>query len=136
MVKELSPPEVYEILSQQGEYEEAQYDQDEMQKVLTMVLEDYAFGKRLRNVPNPSWRVIFNVHYDILRELCDQLIRFKHQKISNHQGLFAFMVLHFKELELDWSFLERIRIARNRNKYQSLDISKEMWQGVQLFSLI
>jgi hypothetical protein len=59
-------------------------------------------------------------------------MRFERQKISNHQGLFAFIVLHFENLELDWNFLENIRTIRNRNKYQGLDISKIMWQSVEL----
>lgn len=132
MVKELLPAEVYDSLVCKGYYEEANLDLDEIKKNLSMALEDYAFGQNLRKLPNPSWRVIFNLHYDVLRELCDQLLRFNKQKCSNHQGVFAAVVLFFKDLELDWNFLERIRLARNRNKYECLDINKEMWQKVQL----
>lgn len=132
MVKDLSPEEVYDSLVSQGAYEEANLDFDEIKKNLAMVLEDYNFGKSLRKMPNPSWRVIFNIHYDSLRELGDQLMRFKKVKCSNHQGVFAFLVLKFKDLELDWVFLEKIRQARNRNKYESLDISREMWKTVEL----
>jgi hypothetical protein len=124
--------QIYERLSTKGLYEEANFDKDEITKVLTMVNEDHEFGKNLHKLKNPSWRVIFNIHYDVFRELCDQLMRFERQKISNHQGLFAFIVLHFENLELDWNFLENIRTIRNRNKYQGLDISKIMWQSVEL----
>ena len=124
--------QIYERLSTKGLYEEANFDKDEITKVLTMVNEDHEFGKNLHKLKNPSWRVIFNIHYDVFRELCDQLMRFERQKISNHQGLFAFIVLHFENLELDWNFLENIRTIRNRNKYQGLDISKIMWQSVKL----
>ncbi len=132
MPKERSEKQVYEQLSTEGSYEEANLDKDEVKKVISMVMEDYTFGKSLRKLKNPSWRVIFNIHYDIFRELCDQLMRFERQKTSNHQGLFAFVVLYFKDLELDWAFLENIRTVRNRNKYQGLDISKEMWESVEL----
>ena len=124
--------QIYERLSTKGLYEEANFDKDEITKVLTMVNEDHEFGKNLHKLKNPSWRVIFNIQYDVFRELCDQLMRFERQKISNHQGLFAFIVLHFENLELDWNFLENIRTIRNRNKYQGLDISKIMWQSVEL----
>ncbi|MFO8016790.1 MAG: hypothetical protein R6U32_06820 [Candidatus Woesearchaeota archaeon] len=60
-----------------------------------LAIEDYEFGKSLRKLENPNWRVIFNINYDVLRELCDQLMRFKRQKVSNHRGLFAFMMLKF-----------------------------------------
>lgn len=132
MAKERTAKEVYELLSTEGLYEEAHFDKEEVRKVLTMVIEDHLFGKELRKLKSPSWRVIFNIHYDVFRELCDQLMRFERQKTSNHQGLFAFIVLHFEDLELDWSFLENIRTIRNKNKYQGLDISKLMWQSVEL----
>lgn len=132
MVKDLSPEEVYDALISQGAYEEANFDFDEVKKNLVMALEDYNFGKTLRKMPAPSWRVIFNIHYDALREIGDQLMRFKKLKCSNHQGVFAFLILKFKELDLDWIFLERVRQARNKNKYENLDISKEMWKTVEL----
>lgn len=132
MAKDLSPEEVYDSLVSQGAYEEANFDSDEVKKNLGMELEDYNFGKTLRKMPAPSWRVIFNIHYDALRELGDQLMRFKKVKCSNHQGVFAFLILKLKELDLDWIFLERVRQARNRNKYENLDISKKMWKTVEL----
>ncbi|MBU0456727.1 MAG: hypothetical protein ABH824_07590 [Nanoarchaeota archaeon] len=132
MSKGRTAEQVYDQLSTEGLYEEANLDKDEVKKVLTMTQEDYQFGKGLRKLTNPSWRVIFNIHYDVFRELCEQLMRFEHQKISNHQGLFAFIVLNFEELGLDWNFLENIRTIRNKNKYQGLDISKLMWRSVEL----
>ncbi len=100
MPKERSAQQVYEQYSTEGCYEEAHLDKDEIKKVLIMVMEDYQFGKDLRTLKNPNWRIIFNINYDVFRELCDQLLRFERQKISNHQGLFAFIVIHFKDLEL------------------------------------
>ena len=132
MAKEITAEEVYEKLSVQGAYEEAHFDSDVVQKVLGIIEEDYAFGKELRQHKAPSWRVIFNVHYDVLRELCNLLLLFKGQKCSNHQGLFAFVVLSFQELALDWNILDNMRSARNRNKYEGLDISKEMLRSVEL----
>ncbi len=132
MPKERTAEQVYDQLSTEGLYEEANLDKDEVKKVLAMAMEDYLFGKGLRKLHNPSWRVIFNIHYDVFRELCDQLMRFERQKTSNHQGLFAFVVVCFESLELEWSFLENIRTIRNKNKYLGLDISKMMWQGVEL----
>jgi len=38
----------------------------------------------------------------------------------------------FEDLELDWKFLENIRTIRNKNKYQGLDISKEMWKSAEM----
>jgi len=132
MAKLQTPKEIFESLARKGEYEEAHFDKNEIEKRLEMVLEDYEFNKSLSKLENPSWRVIFNAFYDVFRELGDILMNFKHQKISNHQGLFAFIVLNFKDLKFDWEFLEKIRTVRNKNKYLGMDISKHMWKEVEM----
>ncbi len=132
MPREKKPEEVYDELMAEGAYEEANLDREEVRKVVKLTIEDYEFGKSLRKLSNPNWRVIFNINYDVLRELCDQLMRFKKQKARNHQGLFAFILLKFPELELDWIFFEAIRTARNQNKYKGADITKEMWKKAEM----
>ena len=122
---------VYENLSGIGLYEEAGLDLDIINKSKTIAMEDYNYGKTLRNMENKNYRIIFNISYDSLRELCDQLMRFKKQKISNHQGLFAFIILNFKELKMDWYLLEKIRKIRNENKYEGKDITEEMWKKIE-----
>lgn len=69
MPKERSAKQVYEQFSTDGLYEEANLDKDEVNKVLIMVLEDFHFGKERCKLKNPSWRVIFNINYDVFREL-------------------------------------------------------------------
>ena len=132
MPKEKTPEEVYDQLITEGLYEEASLDKDEIEKVIKLASGDYEFGKSLRKLSDANWRVIFNINYDVLRELCDQLMRFERQKISNHQGLFAFIIIKFPELELDWGFFETIRNARNQNKYKGADITREMWKKVEV----
>src|SRR3989338_11464423 len=131
MPKQRTAKDVFEEFATQGLYEEANLDKHEIKKVFLMSLDDYEFGKQLRKIANASWRVIFNINYDVLRELCDQLMRFKKQKISNHQGLFAFIIIKFPELELDWRFFEEIRGVRNQNKYKGAYITREMWKNAE-----
>lgn len=131
MPKEEKIELIYDRFSTDGLYEEAYLDKNEIEKVLNLVMEDYHFGKELRKLKFPNWRVIFNIHYDVLRGLCDQLMRFQRQKTSNHQALFAFITHKFKDLELDWRFLDSILNTRNKNKYQGLDISQEMWKSTE-----
>ncbi|HLC90134.1 MAG TPA: hypothetical protein VJI15_00020 [Candidatus Nanoarchaeia archaeon] len=131
-MRKLSPKEIYDHSAAEGLYEEAHLDKEEASKALEMIQEDYEFAQRMKKDKKPSWRVIFNAYYDAFRELCDQLMRFKKQKSSNHQAVFAFIALHFKDLNFDWELLEQIRTVRNNNKYQNLNISKEMWKSVEL----
>lgn len=131
MPKERKPKEVYENLAEQGAYEEANIDKDETEKIKRITIEDYEFGQSLKKLKEPNWRVIFNIHYDVIRELCDLVMRFKKQKTSNHQGLFAFIILKFPELDLDWNFFETIRKIRNQNKYRGTDITKNTWKEIE-----
>ncbi|MBI4919345.1 hypothetical protein HY837_05400 [archaeon] len=128
---EKTPEEVYDDLVTQGAYEEAGLDKDEIEKILRQIIEDYNYGKELRKLKDQNWRVIFHINYDSIRELCDLLMRFEKQKTSNHQGVFAFIILNFKDLNLDWHFFEKIRNTRNKNKYSGTDITKEMWKEIE-----
>lgn len=131
MTKDKTPEQVFDEFATQGLYEEANLDKDEVEKVKRLAIEDYEFGKGLRKLKEANWRIIFNINYDVLRELSSQLMRFKKQKISNHQGLFAFIILNFPELDLDWKLFETIRGIRNQNKYKGVDITEEMWKKVE-----
>lgn len=123
---------VYGRSEADGLYQESDLERDVVQQVLTMLHQDYEFAKYLRGQDSPRWRIIFNAHYDIFRELCDLLLLFKERKTSNHQAAFAFIVIYFPELELDWEILESIRKMRNDSKYEGKDISIEMWKSIEL----
>src|SRR3990167_9766635 len=131
-MRNLSAKEIYEDSAARGLYEEAGFDADEIKKVLHMALEYFAFSRKIKVEKNPSWRVVYNAYYDVFRELCDLLLRFRKQKSGNHQAVFAFMVVYFKELDFDWPLLEQIRTTRNNNKYQGLDISRNMWKSIEM----
>lgn len=131
MLKERTPEQVYEDLAAQGMYEEANLDRDELEKIIKITIEDYEFGESLEKIDKANWRIIFNIHYDILRELCNLLMVFKKQKISSHQGLFAFIILNFPELNLDWKFFETVRKMRNQNKYMGTDVTRDMWRKIK-----
>lgn len=126
-----TPKSVFQDISSKKGYIKSEFDAEEVKQVFAMILEDYEFGRRLRHIENPNWRVIFNIHYDVVRELCGQLMQMKGMKTSNHQGLFAFISLNFPDLN-EWDFFETIREMRNRNKYMALDISKGMWDQIEL----
>jgi hypothetical protein len=130
--KSRTPQEIFEDLSEKGEYEEANLDPEEIKKVKRLAIEDYEFGQDIRKRKNQNWRIIFNINYDVIRELCSLLVRFEKQKISNHQGLFAFIVLNFKELKLKWEFFETIRNMINLNKYKGMNITQDMWKSIEL----
>ena len=122
----------YERFEADGLYQESTLEREVVQQVLTMLQKDYEFAKQVRTDTSPRWRIIFNAHYDIFRELCDLLLLFKERKTSNHQAAFAFIAIHFSQLELDWKILESIRKMRNESKYEGKDISQIMWKSIEL----
>ncbi|MBI2668381.1 hypothetical protein HYX14_00925 [Candidatus Woesearchaeota archaeon] len=122
----------YEHFEADGLYEESSLEREVVQQVLTMLQKDYEFAKQVRSEKSPRWRIIFNAHYDIFRELCDLLMLFNRKKTSNHQAVFAFIVVHFPPLEFDWEILECIRKMRNGSKYEGKDISPAMWKSIEL----
>lgn len=136
MPRERTPEEIYIDLASKGAYEESNIDRDEIEKIKSTTIEDYEYGQRLKTGDLPNWRVIFNIHYDALRELCGLLMRFKQQKTSNHQGLFAFIILKFPELNFDWNFFETIRTIRNQKKYSGTDITQEKWKKVEFQTML
>ncbi len=59
MTKDKTPEQVYDELATQGLYEEANLDKDEVEKVKKLAIEDYEFGKSVKKLDNPNWRIIF-----------------------------------------------------------------------------
>jgi hypothetical protein len=124
----MTPEKIYERLYKEGAYQHATLDLFEIKKICVMATEDYEFGRRLCKLEKPNWRVIFNIHYDALREICEQMLRFHALKVSNHQGVFVAIALHE---HISYDFLEKIRLMRNKNKYQCLDIPEISWKEVR-----
>lgn len=64
-----------------------------------------------------TWNTIYNLHYDVLRELTEAFLVFDSVKILNHKCLFAHLCLKHPELEFDWAFFEKVRKNRNGINY-------------------
>src|SRR3989338_3173950 len=64
-----------------------------------------------------TWNTIYNLHYDVLRELTEAFLVFDSVKILNHKCLFSDLWLKEPELKLGWGFFERVRKNRNGINY-------------------
>ena len=107
-------------------------DKEEIKDIKNMTMEDAQTIEVLVKQKKPNWRLIYTLYYDVLRKLCEALIRLEGIKISNHQGTFAYIGVNYSELELDWNFFEKIRTKRNRNKYEGTDITQQDWKETEL----
>jgi hypothetical protein len=64
-----------------------------------------------------EWMSVYSLSYDALRILSEALLVSDRLDATNHQCLFAALVMRFPGLELSWDFLERVRTKRNGLDY-------------------
>lgn len=131
-MREKTAEEVYNQFLADGEYKITDKDTAVVKKMKTTALENAEYIEFLLKQKIINWRIIYTLYYDVLRELCEALIKCDGIKISNHQGCFAYICIKFPDLELDWNFFERIRTTRNRNKYEGGDISRSDWKTIEI----
>ncbi len=131
-MREKTAQQIYEEFKAEGEFRPSEINLEEINKIKNIALEDAKYIEFLLKQEKINWRVIYTISYDVMRSLCESLARLKGLKISNHQGCFAYTCIEFPELELDWSFFEKIRTTRNRIKYEGTDINKENWKQIEL----
>lgn len=131
-MREKTAEEVYNQFLADGEYKITDNDTAVVKKMKTTALENAEYIEFLLKQKIINWRIIYTLYYDVLRELCEALIKGDGIKVSNHQGCFAYICIKFPELELDWNFFERIRTTRNRNKYEGSDISRSDWRTIEI----
>ncbi|MEK6920726.1 MAG: hypothetical protein AABX82_02495 [Nanoarchaeota archaeon] len=131
-MREKTAQEVYDFFLADGEFKINEVDFSLIRKMRNAAVENAEYIEFLLKQQIVNWRVIYTLYYDVLRELCEALIKCNGIKISNHQGCFAYICIKFPELELDWNFFERIRNTRNRNKYEGKDIIQQDWKEIQL----
>ena len=79
-----------------------------------------------------TWNTIYNLHYDIIRELAEAFLVFDSVKILNHKCLFAYLCNNHPELELDWEFFEKVRKNRNGINYYGQLVSYKDFKEVKV----
>ncbi|HLC84473.1 MAG TPA: hypothetical protein VJH22_01640 [Candidatus Nanoarchaeia archaeon] len=62
----------------------------------------------------------------------EAFVRFDRIKSNNHQCLFAHLCEKHPELELDWSFLEKVRTKRNEIQYYGRPATCAEWKEIEL----
>ncbi|HLD34017.1 MAG TPA: hypothetical protein VJB66_04790 [Candidatus Nanoarchaeia archaeon] len=131
-MREKSLQEVYDEFCASGEYVTKEVDINSIRKMMSITQEDLEYLEFLLKQKTINWRIIYTLHYDILRSLCEALIQSDGMKVSNHQETFAYVCIKHPQLEFDWNFFEKIRTARNRNKYEGKDIFKNDWKEIDI----
>ena len=125
----------YKLCMRTGSIREKSVDL-ELIKSLKMVAEKgLAFiSSKSKDIPKDStdWTFVFRDHYESLRGLIEAYLLFDGIEADNHQCKNAYLCFKHPELELDWEFLETIRLKRNAINYRGQLLNYEDWKMLAL----
>ena len=94
--------------------------------------------EKSKNIPKDSsdWTFVFRDYYESLRGLIESYLLFDKIEADKHQCKNAYLCHNHPELELNWNFLETVRLKRNRINYRGELLSYKDWKQFKLhFSL-
>jgi len=91
-------------------------------------------NSKSKDIPKDStdWTFVFRDHYESLRGLIEAYLLFEGIEADNHQCKNAFICFKHPELELDWEFLETIRLKRNAINYRGQLLKYDDWKSFKL----
>ncbi|MBI4439666.1 hypothetical protein HY638_01730 [Candidatus Woesearchaeota archaeon] len=79
-----------------------------------------------------DWTFVFRDYYESLRGLIEAYLLFEGIEADNHQCKNAYICFRHPELELDWEFLETIRLKRNAINYRGQLLKYDDWKSLKL----
>ncbi len=87
-----------------------------------------------KNIPKEStnWTFVFRDYYESLRGLIEACLLFDGIEADNHQCKNAYICFKHPELELNWEFLETIRLKRNAINYRGQLLKYDDWKVFKL----
>lgn len=90
--------------------------------------------KNSKNIKKNSsdWTFVFRDYYESLRMLIESIMLFDGIQADNHQCKNAYICFKHPELDLEWEFLETIRLKRNAINYRGLMINYDEWNILKL----
>jgi len=91
-------------------------------------------NSKTKDIPKGStdWTFVFRDYYESLRGLIEAYLLFDGIEADNHQCKNAYICFKHPELELDWEFLEVIRLKRNAINYRGQLLRYDDWKTLNL----
>ena len=125
----------YQLCASTGSIKEKVKD-EERTKALKFVAErGLAFIiPKMKDVSREStdWTFIFREYYESLRSLMEAYLLLEGIEAEKHQCTNAYICFKHPELELDWEFLETVRLIRNGINYRGRLLMYEDWKPLKL----
>ena len=90
--------------------------------------------EKSKDIPKNSsdWTFVFRDYYESLRGLIEAFLLFDKITAENHQCKNAYICFKHPELELDWNFLETVRLKRNAINYRGQLLKYDDWNKLNM----
>jgi hypothetical protein len=90
--------------------------------------------ERSKGIPRDStdWTFVFRDHYESLRGLIEACLLFDRIEAESHQCKNSYICVKHPELDLDWEFLETVRLKRNAINYRGQLLKYDDWKPLSL----
>lgn len=125
----------YKLCISTGNLKEKQPDIELIKSIKNVAERGLEFIKnKSKDIPKDSddWTFVFRDYYESLRGLIEAYLLFEGIFADNHQCKNAYLCFKNKELELNWEFLEMIRLKRNAINYRGQLLKYNDWKAIKL----
>src|SRR3989338_4229634 len=125
----------YKLCTSTGSIKEKSVDIELIKSLKIVAEKGLEFIKnRSKDIPKDStdWTFVFRDHYESLRGLIEAHLLFDGIEADSHQCKNAYLCFKHPELELDWDFLEIIRLKRNAINYRGKLLKYDDWKMFKL----
>ena len=125
----------YKLCMSTGKFKEKAVD-IELIKSLRNVAEkglEFIQGKS-KDIPKDStdWTFVFRDYYESLRGLIEAYLLFEGIEADSHQCKNSYVCFKHAELDLDWEFLETVRLKRNAVNYRGQLLKYDDWKLLKM----
>ncbi len=123
--------ETYKLCMSTGKIKEKSVDVELIKSLKLVAEKGLEFIKnKSKDIPTNStdWTFVFRDYYESLRGLIEAYLLFDGIEADNHQCKNAYLCFKHSDLELDWEFLETIRLKRNAINYRGQLLQYADWK--------
>lgn len=127
--------QTYKLCISSGKIKEKQIDIELIKSIYKVSKQRLNFiNKQKINLNKESfdWTFVFVDYYESLRGLIEAILLFNEYSADNHQCKNALICHELKEIDLDWEFLETIRLKRNFINYRGIMLKYKDWKQFEL----
>ena len=127
--------ETYKLCMSMGNVRERSLDVELIKSLKIVAEKGLEFiSSKSKDIPKNStdWTFVFRDYYETIRGLIESYLLFDKIAADNHQCKNAYICFKHPELELNWQFLETVRLKRNAVNYRGQLLKYNDWKLLKL----